>query len=90
MRAYAGSNTERATFFGAKRGAREVEPLPIPPEYSGGLSGEVRVEADFIAAIRGERQPALAVPRFVDAMRLLQFGEVWRVSSEKGGWCDLP
>ena len=84
--AYAGSNAERATFFGAKRGSREFEPLPIPPEYSGG----VNVEADFIAAIRGERQPALAVPRFVDAMRLLQFGEVWRVSSEKGGWCDLP
>ena len=83
---YAGTNTERATFFGAKRGSLEFEPLPIPPEYSGG----VNVEADFIAAIRGERQPALAVPRFEDAMRLLQFGEVWRESSEKGGWCDLP
>ncbi len=84
--AYAGSNTEPATFFGAKRGSREFKPLPIPPEYSGG----VNVEADFIAAIRGERTPAMAVPRFEDAMRLLQFGEVWRESSEKGGWCDLP
>lgn len=84
--AYAGSNTEPATFFGAKRGSRELEPLSIPPEFSHG----VNVEADFIAAIRGERQPARAVPRFEDAMRLLQFGEVWRVSSDKGGWCDLP
>ncbi len=84
--AYAGSNTAPATFFGAQRGTPEFEPLPIPPEYSSG----VNVEADFIAAIRGERQPALAVPRFEDAMRLLQFGEVWRESTEKGGWCDLP
>ena len=84
--AYAGTSTTLATFFGAKRGARELEPLPIPSEYSDG----VKVEADFIAAIRGERQPARAVPRFEDAMHLLQFGEVWRESSEKGYWCDLP
>lgn len=84
--AYAGDNTTSGTFFGAKRGARELTPLPIPPEYAKGVT----VEADFIAAIRGERQPARAVPRFEDAMRLLQIGEVWRESSEKGGWCDLP
>jgi predicted dehydrogenase len=83
---YTGNATAPATFFGAKRGSRGLEPLPIPPEYADG----VHVEADFIAAIRGERQPALAVPRFEDAMRLLQFGEVWRDSSRKGGWCDLP
>ena len=58
----------------------------IPPEYADG----VHVEADFIAAIRGERQPARAVPRFEDARQLLQFGEVWKESSQKGGWCDLP
>ena len=83
--AYAGTANAPASFFGARRGSRDLEPLPIPQEYSGG----VNVEADFIAAIRGERQPARAVPRFDDAMRLLQFGEVWRVSAEKGGWCDL-
>lgn len=83
---YTGNATTPATFFGAKRGARDFEPLPVPPEFSEG----VNVEADFIAAVRGERQPALAVPRFEDAMRLLQFGEVWRDSSDKGGWCDLP
>lgn len=84
--AYTGSANAPATFFGARRGSREMEPLPIPPEYGGG----VNVEADFIAAIRSERQPARAVLRFEDATRLLQFGEMWRVSSEQGGWCDLP
>ena len=84
--AYAGTANTAASFFGAKRGSRELVTLPVAPEYSSG----VNVEADFIAAIRGERQPARAVPRFEDAMRLLQFGEVWRESTEKGGWCDLP
>ncbi len=82
---YIGTANEPATFFGAKRGARELQPLPIAPDYSGG----VNVEADFIAAIRGKRQPARAVPRFDDALRLLQFGEAWRISTETGGWCDL-
>ena len=84
--AYAGSGISPASFVGARRGSSELEPLPIPPEYDHGVS----VEADFIAAIRGEREPARAIPRFGDAMRLLQFGEVWRESVEKGGWCDLP
>ena len=84
--AYTGNATTPATFFGAQRGSRDLTPLPIPPEYADG----VNVEADFIAAIRGERQAARAVPRFEDAMRLLQFGEVWKVSSQQGGWCDLP
>ena len=83
--AYAGAGNARASFFGARRGSSELEPLPVPPEYDQGVS----VEADFIAAIRGERQPARAIPRFEDAMRLLQFGEVWRESTEKDGWCDL-
>ncbi len=84
--AYAGTNATPGTFFGARRGTNTLEALPVPPAFSAGVD----VEADFIAAIRGERQPARAVPRFEDAMRLLQFGEVWRESSEKGGWCDLP
>ena len=86
MVAYAGSGNGPASFFGAKRGSSELEPLAIPPEYDHGVS----VEADFIAAIRGERPPGRAIPRFEDAMRLLQFGEIWRESTQKGGWCDLP
>ena len=84
--AYAGTANAPASFFGAKRGSNSVEPVPTPAEFDHGVS----VEADFIAAIRGEREPDRAVPRFQDAMRLLQFGEVWRESTEKGGWCDLP
>ena len=84
--AYAGTGNTPASFFGAKRGASELEPLTIPSAYCGG----VNVEDDFIAAIRGERVPARAIPRFEDAMQLLRFGEVWRESTEKGGWCDLP
>ncbi len=84
--AYAGSAGTPASFFGARRGARSLEPLPVPPEHDRG----VEVEADFIAAIRGEREPSRAIPRFEDGMRLLQFGEVWRESAEKGCWLDLP
>jgi predicted dehydrogenase len=84
--AYAGTGNARATFFGAKRGSSELEALPVPPECDHGTN----VEADFIAAIRGERQPSRAITRFEDGMRLLQFGEVWRESTEKGCWCDLP
>jgi predicted dehydrogenase len=84
--AYAPAGDAPASFLGARRGARGLEPLPVPPVYDHGVS----VEADFIAAIRGEREPARAIPRFEDAMRLLQFGEVWRESTEKGAWCDLP
>lgn len=83
--AYAGTTGEPATFFGARRGSRELEALPIAHAYAGG----VNVEADFIAAIRGERQPARAVPRFTDALQLLNFGEAWRKSTEQGSWCDL-
>jgi predicted dehydrogenase len=84
--AYAGTRDAPGTFFGAKHGSNSLAPLSIPAEYDHGVS----VEADFIAAIRREREPARAIPRFEDAMRLLQFGEVWRESTEQGAWCDLP
>lgn len=84
--AYAATGDAPASFVGAKRGSKTLEPLPVPAEYDRGVS----VEADFIAAIRGERQPARAIPRFTDAMHLLQFGEVWKDSVDKGCWCDLP
>jgi predicted dehydrogenase len=78
--AYAGSTDAPASFHGAKRGSKSLEPL---------ADHGVDVEADFIAAIRGEREPARAIPRFTDAMRLLQFGEMWRQSSEQGCWVEL-
>jgi predicted dehydrogenase len=84
--AYAGSAETPGSFVGAKHGSKSLEPLPIPAEYSHGVT----VEADFIAAIRGEREPSRAIPRFEDARRLLEFGEAWRESSEQGCWLDLP
>ncbi|MES2562684.1 MAG: Gfo/Idh/MocA family oxidoreductase [Pseudomonadota bacterium] len=84
--AYAGTRNEPATFFGAQHGSNSLAPLSIPPEYEHAVS----VEADFVAAIRGEREPDRAIPRFDDAMHLLQFGEVWRESTEQGRWCELP
>jgi predicted dehydrogenase len=84
--AYAGTATEPGTFFGAKHGSQSLEPLAVPPEHAHG----VNVEADFIAAIRGEREPARAITRFDDARRLLEFGEVWKESVEKGCWLHLP
>ena len=83
--AYAGTADTPASFVGAKRGSKVLEPLPASPEHNQAVS----VEADFIAAIRGEREPARAIPRFDDGMRLLQFGEVWRESAEQGCWRDL-
>ena len=83
--AYAGTATEPGTFFGAKHGSPSLEPLAVPPEYAHG----VNVEADFIAAIRGEREPNRAITRFNEARRLLEFGEVWKKSVERGCWVDL-
>ena len=83
---YAGTTETPASFVFAKRGAKTLEPFAVPAEHD----RPVTVEADFIAAIRGEREPSPAVPRFTDAMRLLQFGEVWKESVDKGCWCDLP
>jgi len=83
--AYAGTADAPGSFVGARHGSKSLEPLPIPAEYSQGVS----VEADFIAATRGERKPARAIPRFEDAWRLLEFGEAWRESSEQGCWRDL-
>jgi predicted dehydrogenase len=84
--AYPGTTNAHGAFFGAQRGSASLEPLAISAAHSHGVS----VEADFVAAIRGEREPDRAIPRFDDARRLLDFGEVWRDSVEKGCWCDLP
>jgi predicted dehydrogenase len=83
--AYAGTASSPGTFFGAKHGSQSLAPLPVPPEYAHSVS----VEADFIAAISGEREPARAITRFDDARRLLEFGEVWKDSVENGCWIDL-
>ncbi|MBI2172263.1 MAG: Gfo/Idh/MocA family oxidoreductase [Chloroflexi bacterium] len=79
-------------FFGAKGTDKELQPIPVPAnlkEADGSLKG-VAVEAEFIAAVRGEKQPGPAVPHFIDGVRLLEFAEAWRKSAESGTWCALP
>lgn len=84
--AYPGDADRLGRFIGARNGSTTLEPLTIPAAHA----HPVTVEADFIAAIRGEREPSTAILRFDDAFRLLQFGEAWRESASSGGWVDLP
>ncbi|GEM_PF-2144019 len=79
-------------FFGAKISDKEIQPIPVPAEFKS-ASGEllsVPVEADFIAAIRGEKQPSVAIPRLLDGVRMLEFADGWKRSADSGVWCDLP
>ncbi|MBI4203249.1 MAG: Gfo/Idh/MocA family oxidoreductase [Chloroflexi bacterium] len=79
-------------FFGAKTADKELQPLPVPDELKD-PSGELRsvaVEAEFIATVRSEREPARAVPRFLDGVRLLEFADAWRKSAEAGAWVEVP
>jgi hypothetical protein len=50
----------------------------------------VSVEADFIAAVLGEGTVSLAVPRFLDGVKLLDFAGAWRASSDTGAWVNVP
>lgn len=76
----------RSGFWGAKTGATEAQPLEIPAELAGGIN----VEAEFIAAVRGDRPPSEAIPRFVDGLKLLEFADCWRESSQTGAWVSVP
>ena len=69
-----------------RRPARGVglEPLPIPANLRGGW----QVEADFIAAVRGER-PVTHTP-FADGVRYMQFTEAVARSSRHQQAVDLP
>lgn len=82
----------KSGFFGAKTSDKEVQPIAVPMELKN-ASGDllsVPVEAEFIAAVRGERQPAVAVPRLLDGVRMMEFADGWRRSADSGMWCDLP
>ncbi len=69
---------------GAKRGDAALQVLPIPPDLRGGW----RVEADFIAAIRGER-PVTHSP-FAMGVRYMQFTEAVARSSRHQQPVGLP
>ena len=82
----------RQGFFGARTGDSESRTIEIPPHLRQAWDSEygITVEADFIAAIRGEGEPSPAVPRFVDGLKLMQFAETWRTAQTGGTWADMP
>lgn len=72
------------TMAGAKAGESALAPLPIPADLRGGWS----VEADFIAAIRGEKQ--VTHTDFLTGARYMQFTEAAARSSRHGRPVALP
>ena len=75
---------ERDTIRHARRGDLALKPVPIPDELRGAWS----VEADFIAAIRGERPVERTT--FEDGVRSMQFTEAVARSSRHSSPVDLP
>ena len=75
---------KRDEIRGAPRGQADLRPIPIPDDRRGGWS----VEADFIAAVRGER-PVVRTT-FVAGVRAMQFTEAVARSSRHGQPVDLP
>ena len=69
---------------GARRQDESLQRLPIPDDQRGGW----RVEADFIAAIRGER--AVTHTDFATGVRYMQFTEAVARSSRQQSPVSLP
>ena len=69
---------------GARRSDPALGPLPIPPKLRGGW----QVEADFAAAIRGERP--VTHTTFADGVRYMQFTEAVARSSRHQQPVELP
>ncbi|MEO6812179.1 MAG: gfo/Idh/MocA family oxidoreductase, partial [Isosphaeraceae bacterium] len=69
---------------GAQSHESELHPLPIPDSLRGGW----QVEADFIAAIRGERP--IVHTDFATGVRYMQFTEAVARSSRHQGPVELP
>lgn len=74
----------RDEILGARRGEPGLRPLPIPDDLRGGW----QVEADFVAAIRGERPVTRTT--FADGVRYMQFTEAVARSSRHQQPVGLP
>ena len=81
----------RQGFFGARTGDSDFRTIEVPPHLRQAWDSEygITVEADFIAAIRGEGEPSPAIPRFEDGLKLMQFTETWRAAQTGGAWADV-
>lgn len=75
---------KRDELRGARRGEPDLKPMPIPDDLRGGW----RSEADFVAAVRGER--AVDRTTFADGAAYMQFTEAVARSSRHQLPVDLP
>ena len=87
--AYAGLG-DAGTFFRAAKGSATVAQIALPDDLQQTLTTPLAVEAEFLAAVRGARPAAPAIPRFIEGLRMLEFTEGWSASREAGAWQDLP
>ncbi len=87
--AYAGGQ-DVGGFFRASKDGNQLQPIALPPDLERSLTTPLPVEAEFIAAVRGERAAAAAIPRFVEGLHMLEFTEAWSASRDAGAWRDLP
>ena len=69
---------------GARRGEKELQPIPIPEDERGGW----RVEESFINAIRG-REP-VTLTNFADGVKYMEFIEAVARSAAQGRAIHLP
>jgi predicted dehydrogenase len=81
---------KQSGIYGSKGNEAPPEPLPIPEHLQASLTEGLPIEADFIAAVRGDHPPSPSIPRFRDGLKLLEFADGWRASSQSGTWYDLP
>lgn len=77
-------DAEAGVLRGGRRGDEALAEIPIPPEKAGGW----RVEADFIAAIRGQQPVTLTT--FADGVRYMDFTEAVALSAAEGRAVSLP
>ncbi|MDA0301994.1 MAG: Gfo/Idh/MocA family oxidoreductase [Chloroflexi bacterium] len=87
--AYAGGQ-DVGGFFRASKDGKQLQPIALPDDLEASLGTPLAVEAEFIAAVRGARPAAAAIPRFVEGLHMLQFTEAWSASRDSRAWRDLP
>ena len=73
-----------ATLRGARRGEKELRPIPIPE----GKAGRWRVEEEFINAVRGKER--VTHTTFEDGVKYMEFTEAVTRSAQTGQAVPLP
>lgn len=88
--------------YGAKAGEERLQQLPIPKEYSDGVSSDdqrlrpfVRLAGDFVNAVRESKVAGRPLgqevpPSFADGFKVQQVIDAARRSTEAKSWVSLP